>query len=52
MTLKSIIDNIDQKDMKKFRSDSFDKNHDEAGIIRDLAHSSPIIEGKFKKTIT
>ncbi|OMJ82338.1 hypothetical protein SteCoe_16999 [Stentor coeruleus] len=52
MTLKNIIDNINQKDMKKFRSDSFDENNDEAGIIRDLAHSSPIIEGKLKKTIT
>ncbi|OMJ83248.1 hypothetical protein SteCoe_15903 [Stentor coeruleus] len=52
MTLKDIIENIDMKDMKKFRSDSFHQDVDEAGIIRDLAYSSPMIENKMKKTIT
>lgn len=52
MTLKDIIESIDMKDMKKFRSDSFHHDIDEAGIIRDLAYSSPTVENKMKKTIT
>ncbi|OMJ71793.1 hypothetical protein SteCoe_29914 [Stentor coeruleus] len=52
ITLKNIIQNIDIKDMKKFRSDSFHQDINEAMIIRDLAYSSPIFENKMKKTIT
>lgn len=51
MTLKSIIDGIDAKERKKFKSESRGKLGNEIEIIRELAYSSPNPDSKLKKSM-